>query len=209
MDAMKRQRDVAAALAVVPTGMLGIGRDRADVIRTAQSVGRTRNGEQLVLAGDRITAIADILGSFVGRAQDAECEAASRAGQFGAPLRIDDAASVDGNAHVAVATGSGDVGETEAFHEERALLVEEHRKALIDLHLKRIALDLAEVGVDRSIERDVRGNAELSAESRIRLAGNAVPALRCRAGFADWISGAWNHFDETPLIEPIERQVRM
>src|SRR5262245_64165953 len=123
MDAMKRQRDVAAALAVVPTGMLGIGRDRADVIRTAQSVGRTRNSEQLVLAGDRITAIADILGSFVGRAQDAECEAASRAGQFRTPLRIDDAAGMDGDAHVAVTAGSGNVEKTEAFHEEGTLLV--------------------------------------------------------------------------------------
>src|SRR5262245_55983890 len=99
MDAMKFQRDVAAAHAVVPTGMLWIGRNRTDVIRTAQSVGRTRNGEQLVLAGDRITAIANVLGSFVGRAQDSEREAAGRAGQFCTPLWIDDAASMDGDAH--------------------------------------------------------------------------------------------------------------
>ena len=139
--------------------MLGIGRNRADVVRPAQPIRRPRDGEQLVLSRNGLAAITDVLRRFVHRAQDTECESVCRTGQFGAPFRIDDFPSVYRDAHIAVAAGSGNVEQAEPFHEEGALLVEEDREALIHLHLKGVALNLTEIGIDGPVECHVGGDA--------------------------------------------------
>ena len=62
---------------------------------------------------------------------------------------------------------AGEVEDAGAFHEERTLLGEEDREALVDLDLERVALDLTEVGIDRRVEGDRRRQAPLHADAEI------------------------------------------
>ena len=68
-----------------------------------------------------------------------------------------------------------------ALEEERALLLVE---GLVrgQVHHRRVGLDLAEVGVDRGVEREVAGQAELGVEAR--RAGGRAAADRVLAGGA-------------------------
>ena len=124
------------------------------------------------------------------RIQHAERRLADRAGQLAAADRIDDAARVHGGAHVAVAAGAGDVEQAHALHEERPLLREEHREALVDLDLERVALDLAEVGIDRAVERDAGRDAELAAGADVVLVVGRAPRVRGLALLIDAVGDA-------------------
>src|SRR5262245_66546505 len=98
-----------------------------------------------------------------------------------------------GDSHVPVAARARNVEQTEPFHEERTLFVKKHREALIHLNLKRVALNLTEVRIDRAVECDVRRDAEFSAQAGIRLARDPIPAVRRGPRFAEWIGSARNH----------------
>src|SRR5690606_9915723 len=98
--------------------------------------------------------------------------------------------------------------ELDPLQEERPLLREEEREPLVDRDLAGVGLDLAEVGVDRRTERDVREpDAEVHADVGLeRLAtelaarGDTLPVRRCgheRLGLED---------DASPeVVQPLER----
>jgi hypothetical protein len=63
------------------------------------------------------------------------------------PRTVDDAARVHGGAHNRVSPHARQFEGAEPLHEEGPLLGEEDGVALVDLHLERVALDLAEVRI--------------------------------------------------------------
>ena len=143
------------------------------------------------------------------RVEHAECRLADRAGELAAPDRIDDAAGVHGRPHVAVAAGAGDVEQAHALHEERPLLREEHRKALVDLDLERVAFDLAEVGIDGAVERDAGRDAELAADADVGVAvGSASTRSRSSRCLVHAVGHARQQLDQPARLQIREQQVR-
>src|SRR5207249_1050194 len=122
---------------IVTSGMFGIRDDGSDIIRTAQCVGHTADGEELVSACDGVTAIADVLGSLIRGTEQTKCSFTCCSRQLASPERINNPASVHRSAHVAI-TGAraGDIEQSHALHEKRTLLRKEDRKALVDLNLE-------------------------------------------------------------------------
>ena len=88
----------------------------------------------------------------------------------------------DGPQRVVAATCARQREDPGAFHEERALLSKEHREALIDLDLERVAFDLAEVGVDGRIQCNRRRQADLGAQPLVTPAVARSPSRRRFAG---------------------------
>src|SRR5690606_19972100 len=87
-----------------------------------------------------------------------DAESADFAAYLAAGDRIHDASRVDELARCCE--------QLDALEEERPLLREEQSEALVDGDLRRVGLDLAEVRVDRRIERQV---AEAEPEVRTEL----------------------------------------
>src|SRR5207244_10082363 len=71
---------------------------------------------------------------------------------------------------------AGEREDAGAFHEERSLLRIEHREALVDLHLKRIALHLTEIRMYRGVEGDRLRQANLRAEAESGRVASPGPA---------------------------------
>ena len=117
-----------------------------------------------------------VAGRLIERRQRAERPAPEAAGHLRAEHRIDDAARVDRGLQAVVVALAGEREDARALHEERTLLGEERREALIDFDLERVALDLAEVGVDRGVERHRRRDAVLPAQADVALIVGAAPA---------------------------------
>ena len=116
---------------------------------------------------------------------------------------------MDRRTHVAVAACACDIEEAHALHEKRTLLREENRKPLIHFDLKRAAFNLAEVRIDRTVEGDVRGDAELAAQAEVRFAVGRVPAIRRRARLVHAVRDARQGFDESLLRQMVERKPRV
>ena len=196
----------AAGREVVPARVIRLRDDPADVVGAAQRIRRAADREHLVAIGVFIAAVADVARVIVERVQDAEGGLADRARQLVAEDRIDDAAGVDRGAHVVAAR---DVEEAHAFHEERPLLGEEDRESLIDRDLEGIALDLAEVGIDRGVERHARRDAELAAGADVRVVIGGAPRRRRRLALLPHAVGhARQHFNEAARLQVAEDNVR-
>ncbi len=158
--------EIGADDLVPPVLDRGVGHECPDVVRITESIGGAADREQLVRAV-RTRPVA-ALWRLVGGRQHAERQVAGRAGDLRAPRRIDDAPRVDGAAHVVVAARAGHAEQTKPLHEEGSLFGEERGKPLVHLHLERVALDLAEVGVDGRIRGHLRGQAVLHAQTQLR-----------------------------------------
>jgi len=91
------------------------------------------------------------------------------AGGASAPARRSDRARVD-----RLDRGVEELG---ALHEERPLLRVEDGVALVDLHLERVALDLAEIGVERPLEGE--GGGEVPQILRDRMPGRRSLRMTC------------------------------
>jgi hypothetical protein len=83
--------------------------------------------------------------------KDTEAVAARLAGELDPPIGIDDGASEN--------DAVGDVECRDTLEKERAPLFEEECKALVDVELGDVGLDLREVGVDRADQRQARGDS--------------------------------------------------
>jgi hypothetical protein len=112
---------------------------------------------------------------FVHRRQRTEGHPAHASCDLGAENGIDDPPGVNGRAQRAIVARSGEREDAGAFHEERPLLTEEDGEALIHFHLEGIAFDLAEVGIDRRVERDGGGEADFGTDAHVGATVGAAP----------------------------------
>src|SRR2546428_8409817 len=128
--------------------------DGAEIVGLAQSIRGAADSEELALAGDCRSTIAEVFRTFIRCIEDSERQFPRSSRQLASPGWIDDLASVYPGSHVTVAAGARDVEESHSFHEERALFGKEIRETLIHLNLKGIAFHLTEVGIDRGIQRN-------------------------------------------------------
>ena len=162
------QADVGAGHGVRGRAVRGRRHDGAGVAagREERRLGAA-DGEHLVVAVERIAGLEIPSGRLIDRREHAERRVAQRSGDLAADDRVDDAARVHRGDHVAVAAADAGQGEgSGALHEERPLLREEDRVALVHLDLERVALDLAEVGVHRGVDGDRRRHARTSPRAR-------------------------------------------
>jgi hypothetical protein len=91
----------------------------------------------------------------VGRGQQGKRAPSLFAGEAQPPLRVDNEPRVHRHGHVGQAVADpAQVKEVARFHEEGAFFRIEYRVALVDRDLQRVALDLAEVGVQRGFGHD-------------------------------------------------------
>ncbi len=168
------------------------------------------DGEHLVVTVERIAGLEIPSGCLIDRREHAERRVAQRSGHLAADDRIDDAARVHRGDHVAVATADAGQGEgSGAFHEERPLLREEDRVALVHLDLERVALDLAEVGVHRGVDGDRRRQPVLPREPHRRVAVVRRPRRRRGALFRAGVDDAGDRLAGRPAAQLIEHQRRV
>ena len=145
------------------------------------------------------------------RRQHAECVLAGRAGELQSGAGVDDPSRMHRCAHRRVTARAGDVEKAEPFHEERPLLAEEGREALIDLDFECVAFHLAEIGVDRGIERDGRRQAVLHADAEISARPRVVPPRRIGPRLITGEGPARNGLEQPARLKLVEddRSVRL
>jgi hypothetical protein len=195
---------------IVTAGVLDIGVDRPGKAARVEAVLHAPNRERRVMVGSRIVEGQITAGGLIARDQRAEAPSPKRPGQLGAEDWIDDTPGVDGGVHVAVAAAdAGDVEESCTLHEEGALLREEHREALIHLHLEGVALDLAEIGIDRRVEGDRRRQPELPAEAELAPPIESLPVARGTARLLARVGRARNHFANRSRLQMVEHERRV
>src|SRR5262245_11177260 len=115
--------------------MLGIRDDGADIVGFTQPIRQAADSEEFVAAGDRLSTVADILGTRIRCIENAKGEPAGSTRNFATPRWVDDLPCVISREHVSIATASRDVEEAHSFHEKRTLFRKENRKTLVDLNL--------------------------------------------------------------------------
>ena len=121
---------------------------------------------------------------LVHRRQVGDAELPEFAGQLGAGLGIHDAAGVDQRLRRAE--------QLDALEEERPLLRKEEREPLVHRHLPLVALHLAEVGVERGVER-VAGEAEPEVEAGVGIdvSRSKSPPATSRLPSAVAVTNGW------------------
>ena len=165
--------EIATADDVVAAVDVGQRHDRACVASALQADLCPTDLKELLLSVKRVVVLVGASGRLVYCRQRAERDASRGPAQLRAEDRIDDRARVDGIQHAGVALSiAGQVENAGALHEERPLLGEVHREALIHLDLEGVALHLAEVRVDRRVERDRGREAVLRADANV---ARAIP----------------------------------
>ena len=151
-DALRRRhavRQIGADDAVVAAGKLGIYGQAADIVAGTETVLHAADVEEAILVRIGIARGQVVAGSLIERRERAEHPAAKTACHLRAEDRIDDAACMDSRLKAVVVALAGEREDASALHEERTLLGKEGREALVDLDLERVALDLAEIRIDR------------------------------------------------------------
>src|SRR5215813_3804168 len=186
--------------AIVPSGMLRIREDGANIIRFTEAVGHAGNVERFVPAGNRVTSIANIFGTGIRGIQNTESEPALGACQFCAPRRVDDFAGVNRGSHVSITAASGQIEKPHSFHEKPPLFGIEDRKTLVDLNLERITLDLAEIGINGSVQRDGRRDSVFGAQSKVGISRRIIPATWRCAQLVDRVRNARKQFKHPWLL---------
>src|SRR4030095_13292925 len=90
-------------------------------------------------------------------------------------------------------------------------LAEEGREPLVDLYLKGVTLNLAEVRIDGRVERHRRRDAVLHAGAEVASRSDLRPLSADFAALIRRHRRAWNHFQETRLLQLREdrRHVRL
>lgn len=144
----------------------------------SQTVLQTADVEEAILVGVGIARGQVVAGRLIERRERAEHPAAKTARHLRTEDRIDDAPRVNRRLQAVVVALSGEREDAGTLHEERTLLGKERREALVDLDLERVALDLAEIRIDRRIERHGRRDAVLAAEADVSLIVCAAPLRR-------------------------------
>src|SRR5438093_8174238 len=181
--------------------MLCVCDEDAGVIRFAQTVIKPRDVEEF----GRST----FLGSFVGRRKAAQRPPAYASCDLRSPRWIDNVPRMHCSSHVPVATGTCDVEQSDAFHEEGSLLVKENRETLVGLNLECIAFDLAEVGVDGAFKRDRSGDPIFCADAHISFPSSVIPPVQIIARLVDAVRDARYDFEQWRLLQVAEYQMRM
>jgi len=116
---------------------------------------------------------------------------------------------VNGRLHVGIAAGAGHREQVAAFHEERPLLREEDRVPLVHLHLERVALDLAEVRVERGIDRHRRRNPKLCAQAGLGVAVHVAKPGRRLARLPGCEGGGRDQLASAPILQAGEHDRRV
>src|SRR5262245_50552490 len=181
--------------------MFGVGEDGSEIIGSAQGVSCPGVREQLVLSLDDLAAISDLLGSLVRSIEQSERELALCSRQFASPQWIDNVARVHARSHVAIAAGSSNVEQSHAFHKERTLFRIEDRESLIDLNLKCVTFDLAEIGIDRGVQSHIGCDSVFSAQSRGGFIHDMVPCIRRGPRLIEAISHTGKQLEQSRLPE--------
>src|SRR5262249_25999629 len=192
---------IASRNAIVSPGVLRIGEDGANVIRFTGAVSPAGNVERFVPPGNRFTTISDILRTGIRGIQDPESKPALSTCEFCPPRWVDDFARVNGGNHVSITAASSEVEEAHSFHEKRPLFRVKDRKTLVDLHLECIALDLAEVWIDRCVQRDGRRDAIFGAQSKVGFSRRIIPAIWSRAKLVNGVRDARKQFKNPRLLQ--------
>ena len=122
---------------------------------------RAEGEERIVAAARRRQLVVD------GR-QDGEIGAGHLAGDLGGGQRRNDPAGVDELVRRRELL--------DAIEEEGPLLGKEERLPRIEGELPGVGLDLREVGIDRAVEREVRGDAPTDVRAELGAAAVVVPA---------------------------------
>src|SRR5262249_32014992 len=169
---------IASFDAVMASRMFRVGENDADIVGSAQGIRCPSDREEFVLSKDEVPAIADILRALIGSIEQSKCKLAFGSRQFTAPKRIDDVPSMDAGPHVAVASGARDIKQSHPFHEEGSFLRVEDRKSLIYLNLECIAFHLAEIGVNRGVQSDIRSDSVLRTQARRGFVDKVIPRIR-------------------------------
>src|SRR5262249_39098660 len=141
--------------------------------------------------------------------QDPESKPALSTCEFSTPRGVDDFAGVDRGDHVSVTAASSHVEESHSFHEKRPLFGIEDRKTLVDLNLECIALDLAEIRIDRSVQRDGRCDAVFGAKSKVRFSGRIIPAIWRCANLVNRVRDTRKQFKNARLLQIRKDEMRV
>ena len=193
--------------AIVAARELGVGDERSHVVRAAQGVLPPGDVVVLPLAEEGVLRLAGELlaGGLVAGGEKGERGAAGGAARLASPQRVLDHPGVDGGPHVRVPVGSGELERPHPLHEERPLLRVEDRKALVHLHLEGVALHLAEVGVDRALDRGRRREPVLDREPGVRFRVGGTEGVGAHPRLVPRVGGARDHLEGERLLHVVER----
>ena len=140
---------------------LPIGKERADVRRRTQVVPHPRQDDLRRPPKGRVGRIVDVAGALVIGHQQAHGGPTDFARQLDPVPRIDDRPGVHDRHR------RRDLIDLPPLKEEWPQFGEEERKALVDLNLRDIRLDLREVGVVGEVERQIRREPVLHIEAAL------------------------------------------